>query len=362
MQIIRLENDNLSKVINQVINVLNNAGLVIYPSDTVYGALVDAKNLQAVKKLIEFKNRPIGKAISVFVSDWQMIEDLVEVTDKQKQVLKAILPGSFTVVLKSKKKVVSLLESEKGTLGLRFIDYLPVIELMKEYKSPVTATSANLGGKLPHYSIESLLKQLPKSKQQLIDLIVDAGKLPRNKPSTVIDLTGENLKILRHGDLVIKEINKFYSSSPSQTKKIAQHILKKIFDEDSKKSIIFILQGDLGVGKTIFVKGLGEFFGIKEIVSPTFVVMYEYDIKKSKIKNKKSNIKKLIHIDLYNVEEADEFKHLGIDKYLSPGNLLAIEWGEKSGEIFDKLKEKSRIVFVEINYLNKKERVIEIKS
>ncbi|MGB9883569.1 MAG: L-threonylcarbamoyladenylate synthase [Microgenomates group bacterium] len=362
MQIIRLENNNLSKVINQVINVLNNAGLVIYPSDTVYGALVDAKNLQAVKKLISFKNRPLGKAISVFVSGWQMIEDLVEITDKQKQILKAILPGCFTVVLKSKKKVVSLLESEKGTLGLRYIEYLPVLELMKKYKSPVTATSANLGGKPPHYSIESLLKQLPKSKQQLIDLIVDAGKLPRNKPSTVIDLTGEDLKILRHGDLVFQKVNKFYSSSPSQTKKIAQHILKKLIDEDSKKPIIFILQGDLGVGKTIFVKGLGEFFGIKEIVSPTFVVMYEYDIKKSKIKYQKSKIKKMVHIDLYNVEQSEEFEYLKIDNFLSQENLIAIEWGEKSGEIFEKLKEKSKIVFVEINYLNEKERVIEIKS
>jgi Sua5/YciO/YrdC/YwlC family protein/conserved hypothetical nucleotide-binding protein len=324
MKIIKLDDKN---VIEKTVEVLQQGGLAVFPSDTVYGLLVDAYNKKAVRKLIAFKNRPPGKPISVFV-DWDFIDDLVEITSSQEKILKNILPGPFTVILKSKRKVCPLLESEKKTLGVRIPDYQTINQLVKKIKKPVTATSANLSGRRPHYSIESLLKQLPESKKKLVDLVVDDGKLPRNKPSTVIDLVEEKIKIVRHGDLVFREINHYLSKSAGETKKIAQFILNKLLEKSFERPLIFIIEGEMGVGKTIFVKGMGEFLGIKEIVSPTYVVMFEYEIKKSKLK-------KLIHLDLYNVEEKEEFEYLKIGKYLAPGNLLAIEWGEKVGEIFD---------------------------
>jgi L-threonylcarbamoyladenylate synthase len=346
---------------------------VVFPSDTVYGLLVDVYNEEAVRKLIAFKNRPPGKPISVFV-DWDFLYELVLVSEKQKELLKNILPGPFTVVLRSKGKVCPLLESEKKTLGVRIPDYQPVNQLIKKIKKPVTATSANLSGRPPHYSIESLLKQLPESKKKLVDFVVDAGKLPRNKPSTVIDLVEENIKILRQGDILFTKVNTYLSRSEKETKKIAQFILGKLLKKDVKKPLIFIIEGDLGVGKTVFVKGMGEVLGIKNIVSPSFVVMYEYEIH-SKLKPEASGpsetcskppqtwskLKKLIHLDLYNVEEKEEFEYLKIEKYLAPGNLLAIEWGEKVGEIFDLLKEKGEIVYVKMRYESEKERVIEVK-
>jgi tRNA threonylcarbamoyl adenosine modification protein YjeE len=256
--------------------------------------------------------------------------------------------------LKSKGKVCPLLESEKKTLGVRIPDYQPVNSLVKKFKRPITATSANLSGKSPHYSIESLLKQLPESKKKLIDLIVDAGKLPRNKPSTVIDLVEENIKILRRGDIVFTQVDTYLSRSAKETKKIAKFVLNKLLEKDFERPLVFIIEGEIGVGKTVFVKGMGEFLGIKEIVSPTFVVMYEYEVEKSKVD-------KLIHLDLYNIEEKEEFEYLKIGEYLAPGNLLAIEWGEKVGEIFDLLKEKGEIVYVKMSYESEKERVIEVK-
>jgi len=350
MQTIKLDDKN---VIEKTVEVLQQGGLVVFPSDTVYGLLVDAYNEKSVKKLIAFKNRPPGKPISVFV-DWDFLYDLVLFSEKQKELLKNILPGPFTVVLKSKGKVCPLLESEKKTLGVRIPDYQPVNSLVKKFKRPITATSANLSGKSPHYSIESLLKQLPESKKKLIDLIVDAGKLPRNKPSTVIDLVEENIKIIRRGDIVFTQVDTYISRSAKETKKIAKFVLNKLLEKDFERPLVFIIEGEIGVGKTVFVKGMGEFLGIKEIVSPTFVVMYEYEVEKSKVD-------KLIHLDLYNLEEKEEFEYLKIGEYLAPGNLLAIEWGEKVGEIFDLLKEKGEIVYVKMSYKSEKERVIEVK-
>ncbi|MGB9707292.1 MAG: L-threonylcarbamoyladenylate synthase, partial [Microgenomates group bacterium] len=175
-------------VINKALKILKQQGLIVFPSDTVYGLLTDATSCQAVKKLIAFKDRPAGKPISVFVDSFSMLKNIVYVNKKQEKILKSILPGPFTVILKSKKKVCPLLESEEGTLGVRLIKYDLVNELVKHFKKPLTATSANISGHPPCHSIKSFLNQIPKNKRQLIDLIIDIGQLPKNKPSTVIDL------------------------------------------------------------------------------------------------------------------------------------------------------------------------------
>ena len=105
-------------VINETRKVLARGGLVVFPSDTVYGLLVDATNENAVKKLIRFKNRPHGKAISVFIPDLNNLHQYVQVDHRQDKIIRTLLPGPFTVILKSKHQTSKLLESENGTLGV----------------------------------------------------------------------------------------------------------------------------------------------------------------------------------------------------------------------------------------------------
>lgn len=351
MKTIKVVNTNTDEIIKETVKVLRDGGLVIYPSDTVYVTAVDATNEKAVEKLISFKNRPAGKPISVFVDDFEMLEENVETDKVQKDTLRQLFPGPFTAVLPSRHKISRLLESEKGTLGVRIPDKKSVTELVRKFGKPVTATSANVSGKSPHYSIESLFNEISGVKKSLIDLVIDAGQLPFNKPSTVVDLTVPKLKIVRQGDILFKDIHTFISQTPSQTKKIASHILKKIMQKYKDRTLTFVIEGELGVGKTIFVKGVGEFFGVENIVSPTFVVYYEYNLKNSTYKN-------LYHFDLYQIEEAEEFEHLGIEKILNGKNIICIEWGEKAGEIIDILKRKSEIVYVKMKYSNEKTREI----
>jgi L-threonylcarbamoyladenylate synthase len=360
MIIKKINKSNYSRIINYTVRILKQGGLVIFPSDTVYGALVDATNEKAVRKLIEFKNRPPGKAISVFVSDFEMLKKQLVVSSKQLVVLKQILPGPFTVVLESKHKVCPLLESEKGTLGVRIPRYQLINQLIQKFIKPVTATSANLANRPPHYSVKTLLNDLPKDKQRLIDLIVDAGKLPRNKPSTVIDLTEVEIKILRKGDVDFVNVQTFISKSEEETKMIAHNVissesfdfaqgrLRESRNLAKRKPLIFIIEGELGVGKTIFVKGIGESLGINNIISPTYVIFYEYG--------------NFYHFDLYQIQDKEEFKYLKLKKFLKPGNILAFEWGEKAGEIYDLLKKKGKIIYVKMKYINDSKREIEIKS
>lgn len=349
MKIIPLEKAKFEKIVP----VLKSGGLVVTPSDTVYGLLVDATNEKAVKKLLLFKNRPPGKPISVFVAGFSMLKSQVKINKEEKRIINELLPGPFTVILASRHLVSPLLESEKGTLGVRIPDYFFISQLVKKFGRPITATSANLSGRSPHYSTRSLLAELPKKKKDLIDLIIDAGQLPRNKPSTVIDLTSEQIRILRQGDIVFKDTKKYISNSASQTKKIAKYILKQILPVKAKKPIVFIIKGELGVGKTTFIKGIGEYLGINNIVSPTYVIYYEYVLINQLINT-------LIHVDLYNIQDAEEFKYLDLEKYLKPKNLLCIEWGEKAGEIIELLKRKGKMVYVQMKYVDEKEREIQI--
>ncbi len=121
------------------------------------------------------------------------------------------------------------------------------------------------------------------------------------------------------------------------------------------KPVIFVLQGQLGAGKTQFVKGVGERLGVYNIISPTYVVYYEYATQVEQFKT-------LLHVDLYNVNDKEEFNHLGLDAYLKKGVMWCIEWGEKSGDIIEALKEKADVRFVTFHYKSQSEREIVISE
>lgn len=353
MIIQKITKNNADQIIDQTVKVLSHGGLVIFPSDTVYGLLVDANNEDAVKKLITFKNRPVGKAISVFVNDLGMLKELVLTNNKQLKTIQGLVPGPFTIILDSKHKVSRLLESEKGSLGVRIPDNFFVNKLTKKLGRPITATSANLAGRPSHYSVDSLLKSLTKQKKDLIDLIVDAGKLPRNKPSTVIDLTGERIKVLRQGDIPFKNKRSYLSSSSEETERMGQTISNQLNLTKITKPLVFIIEGELGVGKTIFIKGIGKHLGVNNIISPSFVIYYEYNLTNA-------SFKKLIHFDLYNIQDQEELKYLGIDRYLKKGNLLCFEWGEKIGHFFNSLKKIATIIYIKMEYITEQKRKITI--
>lgn len=351
---------------DKIIQTLEQGGLVVHPSDTVYGLLCDATNPEAVKKLFDFKERPAGKPVSIFVSDLDMAKDYVVIDKKTEDRLKEFIPGPYTIVLPSKHKVVKGLESEKGTLGIRIPKYPAILELVKKFGKPVTATSANVSSQQPNYSLDTFKVRVGDGRTKLATLMVDGGKLPYNKPSTVIDFTTEDLKVLRQGDIKASSSTlpacrqaRYLSKSETSTKKIAGDILKEVLNQNQDKSIVFILKGELGAGKTIFAKGLGETLGIERIISPTYVIFYEYPVVSSVIPAN-AGILTFVHVDLFNVGDKDEFKHLGLEKYFKAGNIICIEWGEKAGEIIDELKEKVKLVYVDIKHKSEEEREIKL--
>jgi len=353
MRIIGLNRQNQKGVARETAAVLKRGGLVVAPSDTVYGLLVRADSANAVKKLIEFKNRPPGKPISIFLRSVEEIAFFSFLSEKNKRLIEEILPGRYTVVLKSRHRVVPSIEAEKGTLGMRVVDNLFINSLLDETNFPFTATSANLSGRRVVYSIDHLLSRIPEKKKKLINLIIDGGKLPRHKPSTVIDLSGEGIKTLRKGNDFLSGKEVKISRTERETKKIAIDLIKVIKNKIVSQAVVLLLRGELGAGKTIFVKGIGETLRTKKIISPTFVIYYHYPVTDKVIKH-------LYHFDLYRLGEPDELARLGMEKLLQKGTLICVEWGEKTADLISIFKKKAFLIEVGLEYFGEKERLIKI--
>jgi L-threonylcarbamoyladenylate synthase len=216
----------------------------------------------------------------------------------------------------------------------------------------------------------------------MIDMIVDAGKLPKNKPSTVIDATEPEIKILRRGDLITTSAQTIISKSEKETEKIAEFILNKCLNPSTpfggppsldraglKKPIVFGLSGELGCGKTVFSRQIGSLLGVKEkITSPTFVIYNEYSISlqnppalraPSLEKGGLQRITKFLHFDLYRLGNEYEFEEIKFLEQFVPGSISCIEWPENMGEKnFENLKKLTTYIAVEFRYIDEKTREI----
>jgi len=362
MEILVIKNNNYKKIIEKTAKVISERGLVVFPSDTVYILAVDPTNEIGVKKLLAFKNRWTGKAISVAVLNKDMALEYVNLNDNGLNIYSSLLPGPFTIVSQGKHKMVSGIEAENGTLGIRIPDNKFIHDLINKLGKPITATSANLSGRTPNYSIESFLKPLSKKKKNMIDLIINAGKLPRNKPSTVIDVTESEIKILRRGDLITGKSISLISKSERETEKIAEFLLKKNLEKNENKPLVFLLSGDLGCGKTVFSRKIGHLLGVKEkITSPTFIIYNEYRalISHFLLTRQKVEIDKFIHFDLYKITSERDLEEIKFFEMFTKNALFCIEWPENMGKKYlEKLKNKTNIIPINFKYIDEKTREI----
>jgi len=326
------------KNFDTAVTILKKGGLVIYPTETVYGIGVDATNPKAVEKLNNYKQRPFGKPYSIVVADQKMAEEYVELNQTAKNLYQQFLPGPITVVSKGKHKVAPGIESETGTLGIRIPDYKLVIEIVKALGKPITATSANASYQKRPYQIADILDNLSARQKGLLDLIIDAGELPHNEPSTVIDTTLDDPVILRQGEVKLKDKNEVLSRSEENTQNIAKELWQKYENYLGKRPLIFALEGPMGVGKTQFTKGLGRAMGIKEeILSPAYNLILEYQ--------------NLIHIDAWRMQDSSELEALGFIKMLEEKNaVISIEWAEKVADLIKRCRDQAIIVWVKIVY------------
>lgn len=179
------QNEVDKKVIDEAVKVLADGGVILYPTDTVYGLGANIFNRKAVRKVYNIKKRSYLKPISLLVSSKDAIPLVSKASLNQLNFIDKYLPGPYTFILKKSKIVPRHLTSGSVNVGVRVPKSEIACSLAKIF--PITTTSANLSNKDTLDTPEEILKQLGCE----VDLIIDVGPLKSGNPSTIIDLTGE---------------------------------------------------------------------------------------------------------------------------------------------------------------------------
>ena len=189
--------------LHRAAELLSQGGLVAFPTDTVYGVGALASDPHAITQLYVVKGRAEEKAIPILLSDPAQLEQVVqEVNDMALRLAEKFWPGALTLVL-PKHPSLSAEISSQPTVGVRMPDHPVALALMR-LSGPLAVTSANLSGGANAVTAEQVLEQLGGR----IPLILDGGQTPGGSPSTVVDCTGAEPRILRQGPISLKEIRK----------------------------------------------------------------------------------------------------------------------------------------------------------
>ena len=351
MQIISITDP---QAISVAIDTLSRGELVVYPTETCYGIAGDSCSPLAVSRLLAYKGDR-HRQVAVAVSDRHMAEKYVEINDMASNLYKEFLPGPITIISESLHQVDERLESATGTLGIRIPNYPITLLLISQFGRPLTATSANTSGKKEPYSLEDWQKYTTKDKQTMVSLFLDAGRLADRPTSTVVDTTLNDPQILRQGALVIPSLSQsITTTSPAATQQFAADLTRKHLNLLSRFPLILALQGDLGVGKTQFVKGLASALDINlNISSPTYTLMKEYPYSLPKYSGT------LYHLDTWRLPDATELEStLHLSTLLQPGNIFAIEWAGKASELLKSYEKDIPILVINIKEIDVNTRQI----
>jgi tRNA threonylcarbamoyl adenosine modification protein (Sua5/YciO/YrdC/YwlC family) len=203
--LIRIYEDNPNpKMISQVVEVLKKGGIIIYPTDTVYGLGCDITNPKAIEKIAKLRGIKIEKANFSFICyDLSHISDYIKPIDTSTfRVLKKALPGPFTFIFNASGQVPKLLNSNKKTVGIRVPDNNIARRIVQELGNPILSTSIHDDDEIVEYSTDPEL--IYEKYQDSVDLVIDGG-YGENIPSTVIDCTLGDFEIIRIGKGIIED-------------------------------------------------------------------------------------------------------------------------------------------------------------
>ncbi len=196
--------NEFEKTIADAAHIIKEGGLVVYPTETIYGLGADPFNRISVLKVFGAKRRPFKKPLSVAVTDFDQMDELVFTNNAARRLSEAFMPGPLTIILKKKARLPKELTSRSEKLGIRIPDNQIALKFI-EAAGPVTATSANVSGQPNPITAKDAKDQLGNS----IDFILDGGMCKLGKPSTVVDLSVEgSFEILREGSITRQEIER----------------------------------------------------------------------------------------------------------------------------------------------------------
>lgn len=197
--ILRIYEENPSeKAVQQVVEVLKKGGIIIYPTDTVYGLGCDITNTKAIERIAKLRGIKVDKANFSFICyDLSHISDYIKPIDNTTfRVLKKALPGPFTFIFNASNKVPKLLSSNKKTVGIRVPDNNIARCIVKMLGNPILSTSIHDEDDIIEYTTDPEL--IHEKYEDKVDLVIDGG-YGDNVASTVVNCTSGDFEIIREG-------------------------------------------------------------------------------------------------------------------------------------------------------------------
>ncbi len=181
------------QAIEEAVKTLKNGGVVVFPTETVYGIGALVSDESAIKQIFEIKKRPFDKPLQILISDIKQVDRFAaEISNKAREFMRKYWPGPMTLVFKKKPGISDLVTSSGKTVGLRMPAHPFTLELIRE-AGPMAASSANYSGEPDPSSAEEITIKA--------GLLIDGGKIKMGQSSTVIDVSSDPPLILREGKI-----------------------------------------------------------------------------------------------------------------------------------------------------------------
>ncbi len=187
--LLSLNPDNPQKrLISKVVQVLDQGGLIIYPTDTFYGIGCDLFNKKSIKQIYQLKRRPLTKPFSFVCANLKDISLYAQVSNNAYRIMRRSLPGPYTFVLEGTRLVPKLMLTKRRTVGIRVPDNKICLAIVKSLGRPIISTSVNLDE-------PSVIHDTYSS---FVEIVIDGGVIS-HEPSTVVSLIDDNPEVIREG-------------------------------------------------------------------------------------------------------------------------------------------------------------------
>lgn len=202
-ELIKIDAAHPEQALSRCRDVIRAGGVIVYPTDTFYGLGADPGNPLAVRRLFEIKGRHADEPILLLVKDASEVRDWAsEISPAAERLMKEFWPGPLTLVFKARPGVMTELTGGAGTIGLRVPGNPLTLKLLSFLGSALTGTSANISGRPSPCTAQEAAEAIGG----LVDLVLDGGRTAGGKPSTVVDVSADDLRVIREGAIPSREI------------------------------------------------------------------------------------------------------------------------------------------------------------
>ena len=193
------------KKLQEVANIIRQGGIVVFPTETVYGIGTNGLDSKAISKVYHVKQRPLNKPISLLVSSLEMVKAVTEnISDIEYKLMEEFFPGPLTIILKKNKLVPNNLTNNTDTVGIRLPDNIIARKLIEYANVPIATPSANISGRSSGTNIQDIIKDFGDK----VDYYIDGGPSKLGIGSTIVKIEDNKPLILREGSISESEILK----------------------------------------------------------------------------------------------------------------------------------------------------------